>query len=320
MNGTSAMRKLTGILALSMILCIACGKNNAAESEGELTFADDTDKVSYIIGWQIGSDLKMNGIEGLDVSRIVAAVDNAMKNEDPEITEEAMADVMGPFVTYLQAKRAGTEADASAIDYKKVSYIIGWQIGGDFKNSGVEDIRTKKFGRAIDDALQGKTSAIAETDMEPIMEVFMNDMRAKQEAKFAKEQIDNRIEASAYLAENAKKSGVTTLPDSLQYTVINAGTGPKPKAEDTVRVHYRGTYVDGSEFDSSYKRNEPAEFPVQGVISGWQEALQLMNVGSKWQVSIPPELAYGEMGRPGGIPPNKLLIFEMELIDIVKPE
>lgn len=314
------MRKLTGVLALSIIVLFACGKNDAAESEGELTFADDTDKVSYIIGWQIGSDLKTNGIEGLDVTRIVAAVETALKGEDPEIPEEAMSEAMGPFVTYLQAKRSGTEADASAIDYSKVSYIIGWQIGGDFKNSGVEDMRTKKFGRAIDDALQGKPSAIAETEMEPIMEVFMNEMRAKQETKFVQEQTDNRLEASAYLAENAKKSGVTTLSDSLQYSVINAGTGPKPKAEDTVRVHYRGTYVDGSEFDSSYKRNEPAEFPVQGVIMGWQEILQLMNVGSKWQVTIPPELAYGEMGRPGGIPPNKLLIFEMELIDIVKPE
>jgi FKBP-type peptidyl-prolyl cis-trans isomerase FklB len=125
----------------------------------------------------------------------------------------------------------------------------------------------------------------------------------------------NKKEGEAFLAENKKKDGVKTLPSGLQYKVLAEGKGKTPKATDTVTVHYRGTLTDGTEFDSSYKRNQPASFPVNGVIKGWTEALQLMKEGSKWQLFIPASLAYGEPGRPG-IPPNSVLIFDVELISV----
>jgi FKBP-type peptidyl-prolyl cis-trans isomerase FklB len=126
----------------------------------------------------------------------------------------------------------------------------------------------------------------------------------------------NKAEGQAYLAKNKTQPGVVTLPSGLQYKVLKAGQGKKPTAGDTVVCNYRGTFLNGTEFDSSYKRNQPASFPVGGVIKGWTEALQLMPVGSKWQLFIPPELAYGERGMPGAIPPNSTLIFEVELLSI----
>ena len=123
---------------------------------------------------------------------------------------------------------------------------------------------------------------------------------------------------TAYLEENKKQTGVVTLPDGLQYRIIKAGNGPKPKSSDVVTVHYAGRLIDGTEFDSSYKRNEPAQFPVNGVIQGWVEALQLMPVGSTWELVIPASLAYGDQGAPPVIGPNQTLIFKVELLDIKK--
>ena len=145
------------------------------------------------------------------------------------------------------------------------------------------------------------------------MMAFQKEVMAKQ-AEVAKK---NKTEGDAFLAENKKKEGVKTLPSGLQYKVIKAGTGKKPKMNDTVTVNYRGTLIDGTEFDNSYKRGQPATFQVNGVIPGWTEALQLMEQGAKWQLFIPSNLAYGERGAPGGqIGPNATLIFEIELISI----
>jgi FKBP-type peptidyl-prolyl cis-trans isomerase FklB len=149
---------------------------------------------------------------------------------------------------------------------------------------------------------------------------FQTEMRTKQMEKQKVAGEKNRKEAEAFLAENKKKEGVKVTASGLQYKVIKAGTGPMPKADDTVVTHYRGTLTDGTEFDSSYKRNEPATFPVKGVIKGWTEALQMMPVGSKWQLVIPGDLAYGERGSPPKIGPNATLQFDIELIEIKKPE
>jgi FKBP-type peptidyl-prolyl cis-trans isomerase FklB len=144
------------------------------------------------------------------------------------------------------------------------------------------------------------------------MAVFQKEMMAKQQAMADK----NKKEGEAFLAENKKKEGVKTLPSGVQYKVIKAGTGKKPKLTDTVTVHYRGTLIDGTEFDSSYKRGQPASFQVSGVIPGWTEALQLMGEGAKWQLFVPSNLAYGERGTGGPIGPNATLIFEVELISV----
>jgi FKBP-type peptidyl-prolyl cis-trans isomerase FklB len=148
--------------------------------------------------------------------------------------------------------------------------------------------------------------------MQETMAVFQKEMMAKQQEVATK----NKKEGEAFLVENKKKQGVKTLPSGLQYKVIKEGTGKKPKLGDTVTAHYWGTLIDGTEFDSSYKRGQPANFPVSGVIPGWTEALQLMGEGAKWQLFIPSNLAYGERGAGAGIGPNATLIFEIELISV----
>ncbi len=203
----------------------------------------------------------------------------------------------------------------------KVSYIFGTQVGKsfkEFKDSGIE-LNTEIFMRAVNDAMNDKALALSDSETTQIMESFQTTMRTKQEEKLKKDQADNLVKASQFLAENAGKPGVITLPDSLQYQVITEGTGQQAKSGDTVRVHYVGTFIDGTEFDSSLKEGrEPLEFPLgqPGMIQGFAEAVELMKVGSKWKVFVPPQLAYGEYGRPN-IPPNSLLIFEIELLEIV---
>lgn len=199
---------------------------------------------------------------------------------------------------------------------EKVSYSIGANIGSNFKEQSI-DVDVDVLARGMRDALAGK-ALLDKAQLQETLTAFQQQLRGVQEQK-RKEQADkNKKEGDAFLTDNKKKEGVITLPSGLQYKVIKPGAGDLPKATDTVTTHYRGTLLDGTEFDSSLKKNEPQTFPVTGVIKGWQEALQLMKAGSKWQLFIPGELAYGERGRPG-IPPNATLIFEIELISIKPP-
>ncbi|UCD00380.1 MAG: FKBP-type peptidyl-prolyl cis-trans isomerase [Phycisphaerales bacterium] len=198
----------------------------------------------------------------------------------------------------------------------KVSYIIGTQIGRNFKSQEVE-VNLEALIRGLKDVLGGKELALSQEEMQRIYASFQQRMRAKQAAKVAKQAAENLAKGNAFLDENKAKEGVKVLPSGLQYKVIKEGAGATPTADDKVKTHYRGTLINGTEFDSSYKRNQPAEFPVKGVIKGWTEALQLMKEGAKWQLYIPANLAYGERGRPN-IPPNSTLIFEVELLEVVK--
>ncbi|MEI6350003.1 MAG: FKBP-type peptidyl-prolyl cis-trans isomerase [Verrucomicrobiota bacterium] len=199
----------------------------------------------------------------------------------------------------------------------KVSYSIGADIGNNLKKSQLE-LSPDFLAQGIRDSFAGKT-VMTEEEMKATLTAFQTEMQGKMEAKQKAAAEKNKAASEKFLAENKTKEGVKTTPSGLQYKVITEGKGPKPKADDTVVVHYRGTLTDGTEFDSSYKRNEPATFPVTGVIPGWTEALQMMPVGSKWQIVIPPALAYGE-NAPPMIGPNQALIFEVELKDIKKPE
>ncbi len=187
---------------------------------------------------------------------------------------------------------------------EKVSYIIGMNIGSNFKRQLI-DIDPGILMKGIQEALAGAKPLLTEQEIQETMVAFQKELMEKY-----------KKQGEDFLAENKKKEGIKTLPDGLQYKVIKAGTGKKPKADDTVTVNYRGTLIDGTEFDSSYKRGQPATFPVSGVIPGWTEALQLMQEGSKWELFIPSNLAYGERGRPGIIGPNAALIFEVELVSI----
>ncbi len=196
----------------------------------------------------------------------------------------------------------------------KVSYAIGLDIGAGLKKNEV-DVDADILARAIKDTFAGKKPLMTEEEVKTTMTDFQKNLQAKQQERMKAQGEKNKKEGEDYLAKNKSKEGVKTLPSGLQYKVITEGKGKSPKATDTVTVQYRGTLIDGTEFDSSYKRGQPATFPVNGVIKGWTEALQLMKEGSKWQLVIPSELAYGEKGG-GPIGSNAVLIFEVELVSI----
>jgi FKBP-type peptidyl-prolyl cis-trans isomerase FklB len=197
----------------------------------------------------------------------------------------------------------------------KVSYSIGMTIGRDFKEQGIE-VDPDVLAQGLKDVTAGGKTLLTEEEVRKVITDYQKEMMAKQEEK-AKAQIEtNQKAGETFLAENAKKEGVVTLPSGLQYKIVKVGTGRKPTAKDTVTVHYRGTLIDGTEFDSSYQRNEPVTFPVGGVIAGWTEALQLMPEGSKWQLFIPSKLAYAERGAGPKIGPNATLVFDVELIKV----
>jgi FKBP-type peptidyl-prolyl cis-trans isomerase FklB len=197
----------------------------------------------------------------------------------------------------------------------KVSYSIGHQIGGDFKRQGVE-LRPDLVVKGIRDAAEGAKPLMTPEEMNRTLVELKRKVTDAQRGEAKKAADKNRAAGEAFLAENAKKEGVVTLPSGLQYRILKDGEGASPRATDNVTVHYRGTLLDGTEFDSSYKRNQPAAFKVNGVIRGWTEALQLMKPGAKWHLFIPAKLAYGERGAGSGIPPNSVLLFEVELIKV----
>jgi FKBP-type peptidyl-prolyl cis-trans isomerase FklB len=193
----------------------------------------------------------------------------------------------------------------------KVSYSIGLNIGFNFKKQNM-DLNTDALMAGVKDAISGKKPILDENQVRETMTAWTKEITEKQKAMAEK----NATDGAKFLAENTKKEGVKTTPSGLQYKVAKEGTGPQPKETDTVTVNYRGTLIDGTEFDSSYKRGEPATFPITGVIKGWTEALLMMKVGSKYQLFIPPSLAYGERAMGPDISPNSTLIFEVELMSI----
>jgi FKBP-type peptidyl-prolyl cis-trans isomerase FklB len=220
--------------------------------------------------------------------------------------------------------KAGTTAKKPAAKLalttpkEKASYALGYNLGRNLKGQLI-DVDPAIVTQAIRDAFAGTPSPMTEEEIRASLTQLQQETRAKQEAK-AKELTDENEKAGqAFLAANKTKAGVVTLPSGLEYKVLTAGTGPKPTASDTVVCNYRGTLIDGKEFDSSYKRGQPATFPVSGVIKGWTEALQLMPVGSKWQLFIPASLAYGDRGAGEVIPPGSALVFDVELLSI-KPK
>jgi len=197
----------------------------------------------------------------------------------------------------------------------KVSYAIGMNIGANLHRQSV-DVNPKVLQQGLEDALAGGKTLLSEDEARATLTEFQNDMRKKQQEKMQQAGEANKKEGEAFLAANKAKDGVVALPSGLQYKILTSGTGPKPTASDSVVCNYRGTLIDGKEFDSSYTRGQPATFPVSGVIKGWTEALQLMPVGSKWQLFVPSELAYGDRGTGPDIGPNATLIFEVELLSI----
>ena len=197
-----------------------------------------------------------------------------------------------------------------------VSYALGLGIGSQLKSMGAESLNIDDFAQAIKDVLNDSELKISMADSQKIVQKFFQEQEAKQRAAMAETGKKLKAEGEAYLAENAKKDGVITTASGLQYIVLKEGTGKSPKATDTVVCHYEGFLTNGTVFDSSIQRGEPAAFPLNGVIAGWTEGLQLMKEGGKNRFFIPYHLAYGEAGAAGSIPPYAALIFDVELIEV----
>lgn len=218
-------------------------------------------------------------------------------------------------IGFLAARASAEEAPVFKTEKEKVSYGIGVDIGRNFKKQGIE-VDMDLLVKGLKGGLSVEKLLLPDKDLRKIMGDFQSELRRKQVQASRVAGLDNREKGNAFLAENKKKEGVVALPSGLQYKILKAGDGRKPTDADTVEVRYRGTLINGSEFDSTDPAGPPAAFKLNGVIPGWTEALKLMPAGSKWQIFIPPQFAYGERGAGRDIGPNETLIFEVELIGI----
>ena len=221
-----------------------------------------------------------------------------------------LAALLGLVATTVGAEQADLSGE------EKIGYAIGMNIGINMKRQKVE-VDSQQLAAGLKAAYSGSQTLLSEAAMGEILMAYQQEMQAKQQAEMAAASVESTAMAEAFLAENSKQEGVIILDSGLQYKLLASGAAATPKADSKVEVHYRGTLLDGTEFDSSYKRGKPASFPVGGVIAGWTEALQLMKEGDKWQLAIPPALAYGDRGAPPVIPANAALVFEVELIKVL---
>jgi UDP-GlcNAc:undecaprenyl-phosphate/decaprenyl-phosphate GlcNAc-1-phosphate transferase len=221
--------------------------------------------------------------------------------------------VLGLALLAVPAAAQDTTAFKTAKD--KFSYALGMELGSGFRKQAV-DLDPENLGKGFADAFSGGKTLLTEDEMRAVLASAQKEYKKKQAAMRAEEAQTALKQGEEYLAANKNKEGVVTLPSGLQYKILKAGTGEKPEPDEKVVCNYRGSFIDGTEFDDSSKHNGPVTFPVKGVIKGWAEALQLMPVGSKWQIFVPPSLAYGEKGSGQVIPPNSTLVFEIELLAV----
>jgi len=250
-------------------------------------------------------------------------VANGSAQQTPAATTQTAPAATTPKTPAKKTTTAAAKSTAApaALTTKKdkFSYALGMNIGNglgqNLKKQSVE-VDWNLVAQGMKDAAAGSKTRLTTEEAKAVLTEVQNEIGKQQQEKMQAAGAKNKSEGEAFLAANKSKEGVVTLPSGLQYKIMTQGTGPKPKADDTVKCNYRGTLINGTEFDSSYKRGEPATFPVSGVIKGWTEALQLMPVGSKWQLFVPSNLAYGERGAGADIGPDATLIFEVELISI----
>ncbi|MGA9393286.1 MAG: FKBP-type peptidyl-prolyl cis-trans isomerase [Candidatus Sulfotelmatobacter sp.] len=243
----------------------------------------------------------------------------------PATTSPATPSPSTPAKAQTSTSKRSTTASKSTTtvtlktEKEKFSYALGMKTGQrmaeTFKKESVP-YDPAILARGMKDGLSGSKTLLTDEEAQAAIKAVQEDVGKKQQEKMQEAATANKKEGNAFLAGNKGKEGVVTLPSGLEYKIVKEGTGPKPTANDTVVCNYRGTLIDGKEFDSSYKRGQPATFPVSGVIKGWTEALQLMPVGSKWQLFIPPDLAYGDRGAGADIGPDSTLVFEVELLSI----
>lgn len=254
--------------------------------------------------------MKLNTMVALAATTLILAA--CGKEEKAEQAEAASKEAPA-------TEQAAAKPDPLASVEQRLSYIVGTNMATQFQRDGI-DLDVAALTLAIEDVKAGSEPRLSEEQNRQTIQELQQRAQAKQQAEFEAASSKNKAEGEAYLAENGQKEGVVTTDSGLQYKEVVAGDGETPTASDTVTVHYKGTLIDGTVFDSSYDRGQPASFPVSGVIPGWVEALQLMNVGDKFELAIPSDLAYGPRGTGAEIGPDATLLFEVELLEIAKAE
>jgi len=299
-------------------------QNKATSSQADSALSSERGKVSYAIGMDIGNSLKPVGPD-LDLAAFEHAIRNTFDGGAPSLSEDE-ARATDAALRARMAARAGQSAPGTApgseppaVDKAKVGALVGGLMVGRSLTPIKDQIDLPVVVRAVRDTLQGRTPALDPEAAKAVLADFSQRMQARMQADAKAAGSRNQAEGEAFLARNKQVKGVFTTQSGLQYMVLRQGSGPHPAPSDRVRVNYEGSLLDGTVFDSSYKRNEPAEFGLDEVIPGWTEGVGLMPVGAKYRFWIPGNLAYGAKGTPGGpIGPNATLVFDVELMAIVQ--
>ena len=308
---------LRGLVALSLAAALSLAPAFAQENAVP---SSEREKNSYMIGMDVGNSIQAVGPD-LDRETFMRAVGNALDGGEPLLSEEEAAE-LAPALMQRVAVRSGQQIPGMApgsepppVDAGKVGLLVGADVGRSL--APVKDeLELPMFARGVATVLDGSTPLLEQGELVAVREAFGKRVQERMRAASEAEAQANASAGAAFLAENRAAKGVVTTASGLQYMVVRQGSGPRPTANAQVRVHYEGKLLDGTVFDSSYERNDPATFGLSQVIAGWTEGLQLMPVGAKYRFWIPAELAYGRNGSPGGIPPNSTLMFDVELLQL----
>lgn len=305
-----------GLAALSVAAALATGPAAA-----QAPLASERDKASYMVGMDVGRSVAPAAAD-LDLAALEKAIANAFAGGKP-LLADAEAQKIGPALMQRVGARSGRPvpglapgAEPPAVDKVKVGYLIGADVGRNLQPLK-DEVDLPLLMAGLRDTLAGGTPRLAEAEADAVRKAFATRVQAKMQAKAAEEGRKNAADGAAFLAKNGKEPGVVTTASGLQYRVLRAGSGQRPMPTDKVRVHYQGALLDGSVFDSSYERNQPAEFGLDQVIKGWTEGVGLMPVGSKYRLWVPASIGYGERGSPPSIPPNSTLVFDVELMQVL---
>ena len=323
------MKKIIGIVSLAALVATSCGKGKRTMASGFDGVKTQSDSVSYFIGLDIAQNFKMNNIDRLfSASAFDKGIKDGFAGAELLLEKAAGNDLIMSTIGELRADTTKFSFKPTSISAFKslankndsISYFLGSDIAAGLTGNGFDKyFNESSFYKGLEDGFTEATPIISKEDGEKvamaIMESEKGNIMAAQKEKFQ----DKIIEGETFLNQKSAEEDVVTLPSGLRYKIIKEGNGAKPAATDVVSTHYHGTLIDGTVFDSSVDRGEPTEFPVNRVIAGWTEALQLMPIGSKWELYIPYQLAYGEQGTRG-IDPYSTLIFEVELLKILSEE
>lgn len=302
-----------GIVALALATVVAGG----ALAQDKSTLDNEREKASYMIGLDVGRSIEPAGPD-MDLAAFQRALRNALDGKDPLIAQDKVRPLAQALMQRIAARsgKAPAGAPVPAVARDQVGFLIGADVGRQL--APIQDeVELPLLVQGVRAVLSNTRPLLDAAEADAVRSAFSQRMQAKMTAKMAAVGAKNQAEGAAFLAKNRTVKGVFTTGSGLQYMVLRQGNGPRPGPDDTVRVNYRGTLLDGTEFDSSYARNEPAEFPLRRVIPGWTEGLGLMPVGAKYRFWIPSDIAYGAQGGPGGmVGPHATLAFDVELLAI----